>query len=136
MIYTNNITTKSLSTCLCLCVCVSPCLVSVMNGLSFLIRPVWCCSSEWRRVTSQHKASYVCCMLLSLQNHRKFNFHDMFKKFLFFFTACVATNNTFKLSADLKPQRSLTGVEHNYQENNLDDYSHLGDVSDTQEENH
>lgn len=44
-----------------------------MSGLSFLIRPVWCFSSEWRRVTSQCKASYVCCMLLSLQEDGTFH---------------------------------------------------------------
>lgn len=58
---------------MCLCACVSPCLGSLMSGLSFLIRPVWCFSSEWRRVTSQCKASYVCCMLLSLQEDGTFH---------------------------------------------------------------
>lgn len=58
--------------CPCASVCASPCLESLMSGLSFLIRPVWCFSSEWRRVTSQCKASYVCCMLLSLQEDGTF----------------------------------------------------------------
>lgn len=58
--------------CPCVSVCASPCLESLMSGLSFLIRPVWCFSSEWRRVTSQCKASYVCCMLLSLQEDGTF----------------------------------------------------------------
>lgn len=50
------------------CRCASPCRVSLISGLSFLIRPVWCFSSEWRRPTSEHRALYVCCMLFSLHN--------------------------------------------------------------------
>lgn len=50
----------------------SPCLASPMSGLSFLIRPVWCFSCERRWVTSQHRASYVCCMLRSLQEEASF----------------------------------------------------------------
>lgn len=81
-----------------ICVFASPCLVSLINGRSFLIRPVWCFSSDWRRVTSQCKAWYICCMLLSLQMDTTFylnqNKINTFNDFL------LSCDKDHKLAAD------------------------------------